>query len=312
MKKLKVIIDTDPGVDDAQALIYAFFEKKLDIKLITTARGNVAIDIATRNICHLLDLFDKDIPVAKGAEKAMERESADASFLHSVDGLGGYKPPKTTKHKPIKENAIDAMYHVIKENAGEIDVLLLGPQTNLGILLRQHPDVKYMIRRVIAEGPSPFGALEMPDHVSFNARTDPEAFKLVLDSGIPLVIIPSTIGRNHSHFEEEQVYDLVNHGDVGKFLYKMFVPVYWEPNFPDKRISSNDTNVIIFCTNPRIYEVLPTNIELDLIDRPGKMVADFDKHGKTKIVISASRKKFQKLFYKRLKELEKIKLKTNL
>ena len=104
-KKKKVVIDTDPGVDDTTCLLFALFDKRLDIKLFTVPPGNIATDIGTRNMCHILDLFGKDYPVAKGPKTAMNRVSEDAAWLHGKEGLGGYIPPKTTKHKPLKEDA---------------------------------------------------------------------------------------------------------------------------------------------------------------------------------------------------------------
>ncbi|MGN1201022.1 MAG: nucleoside hydrolase, partial [Candidatus Caccovivens sp.] len=93
MKKYKVIIDTDPGVDDTNALLYILNDPQFDIKLFTTANGNIKLQNATRNLCHILDLLHKDIPVVEGYEKRLGGDNEDASFLHGVEGLGGYIPP---------------------------------------------------------------------------------------------------------------------------------------------------------------------------------------------------------------------------
>ena len=79
-------MDTDPGVDDAACLIYMLFDKKVDIKLITTVAGNISIETSTRNALHLLDLFNKNIPVAQGAEKALTRISPYAENIHQKEG----------------------------------------------------------------------------------------------------------------------------------------------------------------------------------------------------------------------------------
>ena len=106
MSKIKAIIDTDPGVDDTTALVLSFFDRHLDIKLLTTVSGNIPISVATKNVCFLLDLFNKDIPVAKGAAKALNRKSDDARWLHGKHGLGDITPPKETEPHPLKDNTV--------------------------------------------------------------------------------------------------------------------------------------------------------------------------------------------------------------
>ena len=112
-KNFKVIIDTDPGVDDSACLILTLTDNDVDVKLITTVSGNVSLQKSTRNALHLLDLFKIDVPVAKGAIKALTRVSPNAEFIHQKEGLGGYIPPKTTLRKPIKEDAVEIMYKIL-------------------------------------------------------------------------------------------------------------------------------------------------------------------------------------------------------
>jgi non-specific riboncleoside hydrolase len=138
--KYKVVIDTDPGVDDAACLIYAFFDENIEIKLLTSVVGNISLDKTTRNLLHLLDLFSLDIPVAKGAVKAMERESINAEFIHQEEGLGGYIP-KTSKREILSEDAVSALYRVISQGDGDIIPIVLGPQTNIALLIKKHPDI---------------------------------------------------------------------------------------------------------------------------------------------------------------------------
>ena len=161
-KKFKVIIDTDPGVDDAACLVYMLNDKDLDIKLITTVAGNIKIETATRNMLHLLDIFNKDIPVAQGATKAMFRTSPYAENIHQKEGLGGYTPPQTTSHKPFSDDAVEEIYKVLKEGDGDIVPIVLGPQTNIGLLIQKYPDIVSKIPRIIFMGGSPFGMRGFP------------------------------------------------------------------------------------------------------------------------------------------------------
>ena len=307
MKKYKVIVDTDPGVDDAACLVYMLFDKQIDIKLITTVVGNIKIETGTRNALHLLDLFNKDIPVAKGASTAMCRISPTAEHIHQIEGLGGYNPPKTTKRKVIKDDAVEAMYKVLKEGNGDITLLVLGPQTNIGHLLQKHPDIISKIPRIIFMGGSPFGVPTFPDHISFNISSDPEALKIVLDSKIPLVMVPSDMGRRKAYLTEEYVYDMKKTNDVGSFIFEMY-DKYWEPGFDDKRIATNDTCAYMYLIRPELFQTTKIEMQVNLDKEAGKTYVNFDDNGHIDLAIGIRRERFLKIMTKKLKEMGNIKL----
>lgn len=305
-KKIKVIIDTDPGVDDTAGLLFALFDKRLDIKLITTVVGNVKVKTGTRNALHLLDKFNIDIPVAKGAEKAIQRTSPTAEHVHQKEGMGGYIPPATTTRQVIEEDAIEAMYKVLKEGDGDITLVVLGPHTNAGLLFSKHPDIISKVPRVVFMGGSPFGIPGFPDHISFNISSDPEAFKIVLDTKLPLVMVPSNIGRRKAHLTEEYVNEMKKQNDVGDFLFQMY-DMYWEKGFPDKRIATNDTCALMYITHPKLFKTQQADIIVDCEKTPGKTFAHFNKKGQVTVVVDTKRKKFLNTMTKQLKSLDHIK-----
>lgn len=305
MKKFKLIIDTDPGVDDSTGLIFAMHDPVFDIKLISVCKGNISLDNATRNMCHLLDLFHKDIPVVKGYETRLGDSTEDATFLHTKEGLGGYIPPKSTKHKPMQKDAADAIYEVLKANPHEITFCILGPHTTFAYLLKKHPDAKDLVKNVLMMGGAPMGIAANPNHNSFNIRTDAPAFKFTVDSALPVIMVPSSIGRDHAHFTEAQVEELKNCNDVGRFLAKTY-ETYWEPNYPDRRISNNDIAALYYLPYPRLYSMKRAFIDLDL--ETGKTTARFTRCGNFKIAIKLKRKKFMKILFKKLESMNEIKL----
>ena len=307
MKKIKVIIDTDPGVDDAACLIFALFDKMLDIKLITTVVGNVKVDTSTRNLLHILDKFNIDVDVAKGASKAMNRISPTAEHIHSKEGLGGYIPPDISqvKHKLLGEDAVEAIYRVLNEGDGDIIPLVLGPHTNYGLLFQRHPDIIKKIPKIVFMGGAPYGMPGFPLHISFNVSSDPDAFKIVVDSKIPLVMVPSDMGRDKAHFEENYVYDIRDANEVGAFLYNMFEK-YWEPGYPDRRIANNDTCAYLYLVHPEIFT--KELITLDVSTDTGKTVAKYDNYGHIELVVGVNREKFLEIMDKKLHEFDKFKL----
>ncbi len=306
-KVYKVIIDTDPGVDDAACLIYAFFDENIDIKLLTTVVGNTSLDKTTRNLLHLMDIFDIDLPVARGAQKAMHRESINAEFIHQKEGLGGYEPFGSISHKLLDVDAIEAMYKVLKEGDGDIIPIVLGPQTNLGLLFTKHPDIIEKIPQIVFMGGSPFGNPKYPDHISFNISSDPEAFKIVLDSKIPLVMVPSDVGRRKAHLSEEFVNDLAEINDAGKLLAKMYSK-YWEPNYPDKRVATNDSLALFALCYPKMFTFEKVSVSVDLKDSPGKTFVDFNGTGNVLFISDVDREAFLNLLISDLEQINQKRL----
>lgn len=297
----KVIIDTDPGVDDVACLVYAFFDEYIDIKLLTTVAGNISVEKTTRNLLHLLDVFDLDIPVAKGAFKPMQRESINAEFIHQVEGLGGYTP-KSSSRKLLDKHAVDAMYEVIMQGDGDIIPIILGPQTNIGYLIQQHPDVVEKIPKIVFMGGSPFGHPDYPDHISFNISSDPEAFKIVLDSGIPLIMVPSDVGRRKAHLSEDFVNMLGKMNDAGKLLADMYSK-YWEPGYPDKRVATNDSLALFVLVYPKMFTLKKVCVNVELKDMPGKTLVDFNECGNVQMITDVDRDAFLMLLVSDLEKL---------
>ena len=310
VEKIHCIVDTDPGVDDSAALALSLYDEKMVIDLITTVSGNLDLQSVTRNALHLLEKFKRtDIPVAMGAVKPMERESKDAKFIHQAEGMGGYHPPKTVKTKPIEKPAVEAMYEVINNHAGDINIIMMGPQTNVAYLIKQHPDVVNKIKHIYCEGCSPYGwksEKRWIEYISFNASSDPEAFDIVMKSGIPITIVPSRMGRELANFTEQEVYDIGKINDVGRFIFEMYSG-YWEPGYQDRRIATNDTCALLNLRYPKLFKTIPVDIEIDTDKMPGKTVMTKNRHSHIKLVTKINRKKMHKLYFEAIKKLDRFK-----
>lgn len=307
MSKYSVIIDSDPGVDDTAAIVLSFDDAELDIKLITSVAGNRSVDVCTRNILHILDLYKQDIPVAKGAEQALCRKSKDAKDIHKLMGMGGYRPRKP-KRKVIKEDAVEAMYNVVMNSDEPVYILNFGPHTNAAKLIIKYPEVKSKIKGIIGEGCCPYG-VDGRTHISFNVSTDPEAFKVILDSGIPLTMVPSHMGRELAYLTYDEVMHIKELNDTGALFYEMFSE-YWEPGYKDKRIAINDSCICMYIRWPELFEPVKTNIEVDLDEMPGKTIMDFDPNGKCTYLKGCDREKIHELFISAIKKLGHYELPT--
>lgn len=307
MKTYKVIVDTDPGVDDANALFYLLNDPQFDVKLFTISNGNINIHNATRNMCHILDLLHKDIPVVEGISKRFGDNTEDATFLHGVEGLGQYTPPKKTTHQPLNMDCADATYEILKENPKQITMIILGPHTNFAHLILKHPDAPKLIKNIVMMGGAPNGTKMDPNHNSFNIRTDVPAFQYTLTTKLPVVMCPSTIGRDIGYFDERQVETLKNTNDIGKFFAKTFEK-YWEPNYPEKIIATNDLCAIYYLTHPKLYKTYRCFMD---VDEKGKTLPKKSWRGNFKVVTNLNRKKFIKMIFEKLNEMSNIKLDLN-
>jgi len=306
-EKIKVIIDTDPGVDDVACIIYAMNDPNLDVKLLTTVAGNISIKKATRNLLHVKELFGFDCPVAVGEKKALRRVSPTAEFIHSKEGLGGYTPPRTVKIAPNSYDAVEEMYKVISNGNGDIIPVMLGPVTNLAKLIITHPDVIQKIPKAVVMGGAPYGNPDYPEHVSFNLSTDPDAFKILLGSGIPILMCPSHVGRIRAHLEEDFVIALKDKGDVGKFLYTMYTK-YWEPKYPTRRITTNDSCALFALVYPKMFKIKRCSVTVNTTDFPGRTNIDFVDKGNIEFIDDLDKPAFLSLLLSALDDMQNIKL----
>lgn len=186
MNRVPIWIDCDTGVDDAAALLLANYLEELEILGISTLSGNVTIDKTTKNTLKVCDLMGKKYPVYMGAEKPWIRPYEDATAFHGVDGLGGAVLPEPS-YEPEKELAWDALYRVAKEQNGNLEVVAVGPMTNIANAIGKYPELTKLIKRLLIMGGAAIGGNCTPC-AEFNIYTDPDAAQAVFRSGIPIVM----------------------------------------------------------------------------------------------------------------------------
>lgn len=187
MAKRSIILDTDPGIDDAAAMAVAFRHPDIDIKLITTMGANVTVDKTTANALKLVEFFGVDIPVAKGCPGPLIKPHQPSSFIHGESGMDGYEFPPVTR-KPIDLHAVEAMRKVLMESEEKITLVPIGSQTNIAILFHMYPEVKEKVDEIICMGGSTVGG-NVNSSAEFNYFCDPHAAAMVLNSGVPITMM---------------------------------------------------------------------------------------------------------------------------
>jgi inosine-uridine nucleoside N-ribohydrolase len=189
-----VIIDTDPGVDDAFALMLAMRSPELKVEAITVVSGNLPLDITLPNALRMVEICDRtDIPVAAGAAAPLIRRRVTAAEAHGENGLGGFKlpPPKIAA---VKEHAAELICRIVLEHPGEVTLIGLGPLTNLALALRSEPGLAKAIKSIVLMGGSLSGGNVTPA-AEFNFYVDPEAASIVFNSGVPITMVGLDVTR---------------------------------------------------------------------------------------------------------------------
>ena len=193
----RVIIDTDPGVDDALALLLAMRSPELKIEAITPVAGNVPLDLTLPNALRMAEIAGRtDIPVAAGAKAPLLRRLVTASYAHGENGLGGAVFPEPTT-KPVAEPGAELIRQIIRKFPGEVTLLTIGPLTNIATALNTDPQLAGMIRGLVMMGGSLSGGNITPA-AEFNIYVDPEAARIVFQSGIPITMVGLDVTRKTS------------------------------------------------------------------------------------------------------------------
>ena len=201
-----VVIDTDPGVDDALALVLALRSPELRVELVTTVAGNVPIGAVTDNARRLLALLAPDAPprLVRGAARPLAGRPVHADDVHGEDGLGGVSALRDARGAPVfpaaagprpKAGAPEALVETAREHGAALTLVALGPLTNLARAVERDPAAMREIGRVIVMG----GAIAGPGNVTaaaeFNFHADPAAANRVLGAGLRLTVVPLDVTR---------------------------------------------------------------------------------------------------------------------
>lgn len=258
-KKRKIIIDTDPGIDDAIALAIAAYSEEIEVELVTTVAGNVNINYVTENALKLISFFNKSIPVAKGSHGPLIREAVNASNVHGKTGMEGFEFNEMDSTLLSEENAITEMYKTIKKYPNEITIVAIGPLTNVALLLKMYPDIEKDIKEIILMG----GSLDRGNfgvYSEFNIGFDPEAAKIVFDSSIPRTMVGMNIGQK-ALVKPEDSSEIKSMNKVGEMFYSLFKK-YRGGSF-STGLKMYDSTAIAYLLRPDMFETVDTFVGIE-------------------------------------------------
>lgn len=245
----KIILDTDPGIDDAVAIAIALFSEELDVKLITTVAGNVSIDKTTKNALNLTSFFNKKVPVAQGAHKPLIRPLEDGSSIHGHSGLDGYEF-KDSKENLSEKNAVEAMKELILSSTEPITLVPVGPLTNIALLLTLYPQCKNNIERIVLMGGSASGGNRTPA-AEYNIFADPEAAKIVFEAGLKIVMCGLDV-TNKAVITKEDMEEIKALNKTGEMLYSLFK--HYRSGSIETGLRMHDSCAIAYLLKPELFQ----------------------------------------------------------
>ena len=307
----RILFDTDPGIDDACAILLALASPEVSVEGLSVVHGNCSLAQATTNALSILELASADhIPVARGCELPLVQPSLLAPETHGETGLG-YARLSAPRAKPIGQHAVDFLIEKILAAPGEITLVAIGPLTNVALAIRQEPRIVESLRELIIMG----GALRYEGNTTalgeFNTYVDPHAAHIVYHAGIPTTLVPLDVTYQC----------ILTPGDVRRLL-DMDSPVtrfvadstrfYMEFHDEYQKIEGcviNDPLALALTFAPELctYQELHVDVDLSGGISMGKTVADFYNYGKKppnmKVALGVRARDFMELFLERIESL---------
>jgi len=187
----RVVVDVDPGVDDALALLLAFASPELKVEAITVVNGNVAPELGVRNALLTLEAagITEPPPVAAGCDRPLAADPLDAKHVHGEDGLGGAAEGKTPRLQPVKTHAVDLLLETIRRFPDELTLIAVGPLTNVATAIERDAATIRRLKEIILMGGSVAAGGNVTAAAEYNFYADPEAAQATLNSGVPITQI---------------------------------------------------------------------------------------------------------------------------
>lgn len=305
-------MDLDTGVDDTSALTCAAaLEKRglLRIAGVSAVCGNTTQENAFRNTRNVLGMLGRgDIPVYPGAVKPLLADLRTAAHVHGEDGLGGVTLEESDAPAETAM-AWDALYRCAKDAAGQLELILTGPQTNAAIALRKYPDLKQYLKRILIMGGAEVGGNVAPA-AEFNIWEDPEAAQAVFKSGVPIIMCGLDVTEK-AILHPEEIARLDAGTGIGCRLYSMTTQHCraWYESMKIKGMHVHDVNPVFYVVFPELYagEEAGVFVETQGFLTRGKTVSDRDTDIKfgvknAVVVLDVNRDRFASLFISLLEE----------
>lgn len=266
MKPLPIIIDTDPGQDDAVALLLAAASPELELLGVTTVAGNVPLALTTLNARKVMELAGRrDVPICAGADHPLDLPLVTAEHVHGDTGLNGVELPEPTLSVDPR-HAVDFIIQTLREReAGTVTLCPLGPLTNIALALRRAPDIAARIRRIVLMGGGFFEGGNVTPAAEFNLYVDPRAAHEVFTSGVPITMAPLDVTHQvlTTAARIEAIRALGNRVGTVVAAWMEFFERYDEEKYGQDGGPLHDPCVIAWLLRPELFTGRDCNVRIE-------------------------------------------------
>ncbi|MBP3761526.1 MAG: nucleoside hydrolase [Ruminococcus sp.] len=267
-EKKRVIIDTDTGGDDAMALMLAAKNPNMTIEGVTVAAGNVDLEQASLNALASLEAAGSDAPVYKGADSSFAGEKRETFSVYGTDGMGDcdlIHPQGICQEMP----AVDFILETVKNNPDEIEIVALGPVTNIALAIQQDPETMSHVKKIWSMGSAGLGAGNATPVSEFNVYKDAEAYDIMLKSGIDITIVGLDLCEQEEViFSEQQLKDMKNGTPVQQFASDAMSKLL------SFRLETQGNNDVIICDALAMAHVIWSDISAETMTCSASCVTD--------------------------------------
>lgn len=291
---MKYIIDTDPGIDDAIAIMMAYLSK-LDIIGFTLAEGNANLEQIENNIKTIEDVLKSDIKIYK-SEKSRHTKSDYALYVHGKDGLGNVMADKSQRQTE-KISAEDFIINASKQYEDNLTIICFGPLTNLANAINKDPEIAKRITRVVIMGLSYDPKAKEPYH-EFNLKVDPLSADIVLKSNLKEILIITHECGISAYIEKEYIESLKHSDNEASLFLNKIAKTYIDFSYRSYKVdglTAPDPLTIASIINPKIITFTPCKVKVDVKEK-GLSYTQLVDSSNIKISTAINLKEFQKLF----------------
>lgn len=275
---MRVIIDTDPGTDDILALMMALNAPELQIEALTAVAGNARLTDTLRNAHGLLDYLDReDIAAIPGCSRPVRGQFKYAYHIHGEGGLTVPLPPK--KKRVHFRDAVRFILDTVPRHHQDIDIIALGPLTNVAQSIDLLPSLPESIRRVFVMGGQGEGSGNVTPYAEFNIWADPHAANIVFDSGVPVTLIGLDVCRQTSIAPDDAEW--FSGESPEERLAARILTKWFESDQEEKRFSMHDPLTVAAALRPELIKTRPAAARAETQDpeRKGEVIADYANGG---------------------------------